>query len=366
MDSSVTDPNINRVSNLTVTDTLTVKRGAVGVNSGFSATAGTLDMSGGSIIGLAGNTANTTVHIGNGGLIMSDATLRFGWIWSGILDSPYTIRVNLAGDFTGSGTNSLDYITTLGPRLLDLQVATRTFNITGGTTTISPTIQNGGLTKTGAGALVLSGANTYTGPTTVDAGLLLVNGTHTGGGAYSVHGSGTLGGTGSIGSVVGVGAGGKLAPGASIGTLAIGDHLTLAGGSTFEWEFNSDSLTADLLNVDGDLALLGNVSLDLVDLAAPAGALPVDTKFTLISYSGDWNGGVFEDYANYSTFTSGLNEWRIRYNDVAPDLNGAFGSFVTLRVIPEPSSIVLLLAAVFGLLLRRRARFSRNRAPAYP
>lgn len=91
-------------------------------------------------------------------------------------------------------------------------------------------------------------------------------------------------------------------------------------------------------------------------LAAPAGAVPVDTKFTLISYSGDWNGGVFEDYANHSTFTSGLNEWRIRYNDVAPGLNGgAFGSFVTLRVIPEPSSIMLLLAALFGLLLRRRA-----------
>ncbi len=174
MDSSVTDPNTNRVNNLTVTDTLMVKRGAVGVYSGCSLAAGTLDMSGGSIMGLAGNTADTTVDIGAGGLIMSGATLRFGWIWSGILDSPKTIRVNLDGNFTGSGTNSLDYVTTLGPRLLDLQGATRTFDIISDTTTISPTIQNGGLTKTGAGTLVLAGNNVYDAATTVLDGVLRV------------------------------------------------------------------------------------------------------------------------------------------------------------------------------------------------
>ena len=45
---------------------------------------------------------------------------------------------------------------TTGPRLLDLGGATRTFNITSGTTTITPSIENGGVTKSGSGILVVS------------------------------------------------------------------------------------------------------------------------------------------------------------------------------------------------------------------
>ena len=51
------------------------------------------------------------------------------------------------------------------------------FTIAGGTTTVSGVIQTDdgseqGITKTGAGTLILSRTNTYTGPTTVTAGTL--------------------------------------------------------------------------------------------------------------------------------------------------------------------------------------------------
>ncbi len=354
LNSSYADPNLHRITNVTVNGTLDITKGIVGINSGASATANTLSMSGGSRIDMAANTDSTTLIIGSGGLTMSGATLRLGW---DELDSAETALVNLGGDFTGSGANSITYRTLDASRLLDLQNATRTFNITGGVTTIAPTVRNGGITKTGAGTLTLTGANTYTGPTTVNDGLLLVNGAHTAGGAYSVQNSGTLGGTGSIDAAVGIGNGGALAPGASIGTLAIGDSLALADGSTFEWEFDSQTLQADLLNVDGDLNLSGIVTLDLIDLASTASELELGTELTMISYAGEWNGGLFEDYANYSKFTAGLNQWRICYNDTTAGLNGGlFGSFVTLTAVPEPCSIFLLVALAVSLSAIRRRR----------
>ena len=354
LNSSYADPNTHRVSNMTITGLLDITKGIVGTNSSTTTTVHELHMSGDSRLDMAANAGNTVINIQDGGLTMSGATLRLGWDGLG---SAKTALVNLGGNFTGSGTNSITYDTLDAPRLLDLQNATRTFNITGGVTTIAPTVQNGGITKTGAGTLALTGANTYTGPTTVNDGLLLVNGAHTGGDAYSVQNSGTLGGTGSIDAAVGIGNGGTLAPGASIGTLAIGDTLVLADGSTFEWEFDSQTLQADLLNVDGDLNLSGIVTLDLIDLASTAGELELGTELTMISYAGEWNGGLFEDYANYSKFTAGLNQWRICYNDTTAGLNGGlFGSFVTLTAVPEPCSILLLVALAVSLSAIRRRR----------
>ena len=56
---------------------------------------------------------------------------------------------------------------------------------------------NGGLD--GAGRLMLSGVNTYTGPTRANAGVLLVNGSTAAGSAVTVNGGGILAGTGTIG-----------------------------------------------------------------------------------------------------------------------------------------------------------------------
>ena len=81
----------------------------------------------------------------------------------------------------------------------------------------------GTVANLGTGTVVLGGANSYQGTTTVTAGTLLVNGTHTGGGAYTVASGATLGGTGTIApaAAANVTVTGNLAPGASAGTLTV-------------------------------------------------------------------------------------------------------------------------------------------------
>ena len=83
---------------------------------------------------------------------------------------------------------------------VQLALYTLTANVAGAATIASPIQGTGGLTKTGTGVLTLSGTNTYTGPTTVSAGTLLVNGSQPSS-SVTVASGATLGGTGTTGPV---------------------------------------------------------------------------------------------------------------------------------------------------------------------
>jgi autotransporter-associated beta strand protein len=89
------------------------------------------------------------------------------------------------------------------------------------------------LAKRGDSTLTLSGANNYTGSTSVTAGTLLVNGSTASASAVTVSGTAQLGGTGSIGGSVTVNSGGHLAPSNTTGTLSTGS-LSLASGASFD------------------------------------------------------------------------------------------------------------------------------------
>lgn len=96
---------------------------------------------------------------------------------------------------------------------------------------------HGGLTKEGAGSLWLTGANTYSGPTLVNAGLLAINGSVTS--DVTVQQQGTLGGSGTLGSLK-VASGGTVAPGNSIGTLNVNGDVTFEEGSRYAVEVSPD------------------------------------------------------------------------------------------------------------------------------
>ncbi|MDW8311086.1 MAG: autotransporter-associated beta strand repeat-containing protein, partial [Verrucomicrobiales bacterium] len=98
-------------------------------------------------------------------------------------------------------------------------------------------IQDGGanlvaLTKIGTGTQILGGVNTFTGPTTVNAGALIINGTHAS--AITVNG-GLLGGSGTLNNTVVVNAGGTISAGGSVGILTLNNGLDLSAGGTNLW-----------------------------------------------------------------------------------------------------------------------------------
>ncbi|MBA3833173.1 MAG: autotransporter-associated beta strand repeat-containing protein [Chthoniobacterales bacterium] len=136
----------------------------------------------------------------------------------------------------------------LGARLL-------TIGSNNQSTTFSGVIQDtGGVAKSGIGTLTLSGANLYSGSTTVSKGVLVVankRGSATGTGSVNVN-AGTLGGKGMISGPVtigtGTGSGAILAP--SVGskqplTLSLTNALTLKADSTYTWQLSTKNAQAD-------------------------------------------------------------------------------------------------------------------------
>lgn len=120
-------------------------------------------------------------------------------------------------------------------------------------------VYQGSLIKSGAGRLLLTGDNTFRGPTTVNGGLLSVNGSLAS--AVTVNDSGTLGGSGRIGALL-ANSGGRVAPGNSIGTLNVAGDVTFAAGSTYAVELSPTS--SDRIVAGGVASINGaTVSLSL-------------------------------------------------------------------------------------------------------
>ncbi|MHC8339278.1 autotransporter domain-containing protein [Pseudomonas sp. HLT2-19-2] len=118
---------------------------------------------------------------------------------------------------------------------------------------------HGGLTKQGIGTLVMTGANTYTGPTLVNQGRLAINGSLAS--AVTVNDSGILGGNGRI-SALTAKSGGTVAPGNSIGTLQVAGDVTFEPGSTYAVELSPTS--SDQIVAGGKAVIEGaTVSLSL-------------------------------------------------------------------------------------------------------
>jgi autotransporter-associated beta strand protein len=114
----------------------------------------------------------------------------------------------------------------------------------------------GSLVKVGSGTLLVSGVSTYTGATTLNEGVLIVNGSIAASSGLDVNAGTLLGGTGTL-PTTRINAGGTLSPGNSIGTIAVAGNLSFAPGSFYVVEVSPTS--SDRTVVNGTATLKGTV-----------------------------------------------------------------------------------------------------------
>jgi len=167
---------------------------------------------------------------------------------------------------------------------------TLTLNIASGTTfgyagDISGT---GGLVMSGGGAEQLSGKSHYTGATTVNGGLLSVDGDISSSSLTTVNAGGTLGGNGTVGNTLING--GTLSPGDSIGLLHVNGNLAFTTAATYLVQVSQPS--SDRTNVTGTAALAGTVQVVSSD-----GTYRFNQPYTILTANGGLGGTQFNSLA---------------------------------------------------------------------
>jgi len=209
-------------------------------------------------------------------------------------------------DSLNNGTDTLSGITLNGPATFTVSAAGETLRIGGAITGAF------GLTKTGPGTLLLAGANTYSGTTTVNGGTVNVSGSLANS-AVTVGSGGTLTGTGSVKSIA------AQAGGAVAGNLSVTGGVTFAAGSSFNVTLASNSSFSQL-TAGGTTDLSAGPTLNIT--VAPGFTPAAGTAFTIVpgAVTGNFNG-----LGNASIVKSAGVTFRINY------------ASVTLVVIPiEP------------------------------
>lgn len=178
---------------------------------------------------------------------------------------------------------------------------------------------SGSLEKVGSGTLVLSGTNTYTGTTTVNGGILRVDGDISQSFLTKVNAGGALTGAGIVGSTL-IANGGIFAPGSGVpgSTMQVQAGLTLEAGSVYVVQIGSGAsasratVVPGLVVHGGVIAIgAGDVSLNgTVGVAVDPGST-VMKHYTIMDFSGTATGnfsGVAAPGGLVGTTTVGSNQ----------------------------------------------------------
>ena len=169
-------------------------------------------------------------------------------------------------------------------RAVTLNAGGGSFDTNGNNATLGGTLSGvGGLTKTGAGALTLSGSNSYSGATTINAGTLIVNGAIANS-AVTVNSGAMLAGTGTVGATT-INSGATFAPGNSPGTMTVQGNLAFQSGALYLVQINPSTASSANVIAGGSATLAGTVN------AVFAAGSYVARTYTILSAAGGVSGG---------------------------------------------------------------------------
>jgi autotransporter-associated beta strand protein len=379
-----------------------------------------------STLNVYANSAGAVALLDINGRNATAAALNLGANSGGANSASIANVIDSAGGGLLTVNGGVNYSATNNPQgstifaALDLGSASRTFTIANSTAAANDLTVAGiisaapgvGLSKAGAGTLMLTGANTYTGTTTISAGTLSLagsgalagdivvasgatfdtsspagftivsgrtltaNGTFTAGSGGTLTVSGTLKGSGTVAAagIVSVNSGGLLSPGNSLGTLATGDETWNSGGG-YVWELNNASdasgakgVTYDWMNISGTLTLNstsdGKFTIYLTSLNAgnTPGSVPNFVEGTSYSYviATATSGITGFNASKFNVDTTGFS------NPIADASIFRVGNDLVLQftAIPEPSTYAIGIPGLLGaaILLRRRRFFSEGKA----
>ncbi|QJE96254.1 beta strand repeat-containing protein [Luteolibacter luteus] len=281
---------VNRHSGVQLQGGITLPSSVSFVTSNDGTSGATVPYAIGSLGGNNVIQGNIALTVGGGGSVIQSDSGSLTLTGDITIAAGQTSRgVVLAGDSTGANTFS--------GKLLDL----------------SPTAV-ASLTKNGAGTWTVSGTNTYTGLTAVNAGTLIATGDSSAAtGAVSVATGATLGGNGSFGGSLTIATGAHHAlavaanPGAqvtrSVASLdlnAVGDILDLSAATT-----PAPGVYTLVSTTNGITGQTGGILTDtVVNLTGLSGSVTVDGNNLVLTVSG--GGSAFDSWiTNYPSIPAG-------------------------------------------------------------
>ncbi|MCK1738546.1 autotransporter domain-containing protein [Bradyrhizobium sp. 138] len=185
---------------------------------------------------------------------------RFITTGTGIVDFGISVGPNSDGRITAGSIEGSGFYYIGGSNTLIVGSNNHSTEVSGAIGDYDPCgcgpIGSGSLEKVGSGTLILSGTNTYTGTTTVNGGILRVDGDISQSSLITVNAGGALLGAGIVGNTV-IASGGMYAPGdgGPGSSMQVQGDLTLQPGSVYGVQVGSGSSISHAL-------VMGNVTLD--------------------------------------------------------------------------------------------------------
>ena len=255
---------------------------------------------------LQGSTASLQGNISNNAAVIFDQASA--GTYTGGISGTGSLTKNNAGTLVLTGANTYSGGTTVGGGTLQGSAASLQGNIVNNASVVfdqntdgtyaAAMSGSGALTKLGAGNLTIGGVNTFSGPTSVNAGTLTVLGSMT---SNLLLASGTmLTGNGTVGGI-NAAAGSIVAPGNAQATLTATGNYTHSDGAILRVHADASG-AASQLNVNGAATLAGGT----VDVQAEDGNYMPATRYTIVNAAAGVGGAFSSVNSNLAFLTPTL------------------------------------------------------------